>query len=490
MEQPSTSDGARAVQPALLRALGPGTATAVVVGSVIGSGIFAKPGEIAAEVGDFRIIMAAWVIGGILCGLGAMCLAELATMLPHAGGLYVYLREAYGRPVAFLFGWCELLLVRPAGLGALAVIFVGAMFNALRYDPGLWGQTLLAAAIIAAVAWVNIRGVVWGGRLQNATTVVKVGALVLISLLPFLAGYWGFRGVDAANYASTVTPARLTLASQMGAALLAVMWAYNSWHVIAPVAEEIRHPHRNIPVALFCGVGILILVYVGANVAYHGVLSMSQMAASGQNTAEEVARALVGDRGAAVMSAVIMVSVFGTINAILLHAPRVAFAMGRDGVFFRQLGLVHAEYRTPVVAILVQATMAIVLLAASGALVAWSPRFADRSVFSMLTNYAVFSAGIFYVLGVAAVVVLRRKQPDWPRPFRTLGFPLVPLVFVAAYLWFLSRVYLDRPWEAHVGIGLIAVGIPVYLVWQRLDSQRLPTQSSPPARPAAQDSIH
>lgn len=461
-------------RPGLLRVLGPGMALAMVVGNVIGSGIFFKPGGIAKEAGDFSLIITAWIVGGVVCILGALCFAELAAMLPRAGGLYVYLREAYGRPVAFLYGWSEFLFGKPASIGALSVAFVVTLMKVGDWNIGPVAEVGLAVTLIAVMAWVNIVGVIWGGRVQAGTTLIKAGFLAVVALLPFVMAISGAPGVDWANYATSIVPQQTTIGLQFAAAMLAVMWAYNGWHGITPVAEEVRDPGRNIPLALFGGIGILILLYVGANCAYHSVLTMPEMSASGETAAQTMIEKLltphgtsVARFGVALMSAVIMCSVFGAINSNMLNGPRVSFAMGRDDVFFRGLGRVHVNYRTPAVAIFVQAVMSSLLVIASAVLVNTVAALAETNIFNMLTDYVVFSASIFYVLAVLAVIVLRRKHPEWDRPFRTLGYPVVPIVYVGFYAWFLSQVYLGKPFEAWTGIVLISLGLPVFYGWKK-----------------------
>jgi APA family basic amino acid/polyamine antiporter len=406
--------------------------------------------------------------------LGALCFAELAVMMPRAGGLYDYLREAFGRPVAFLFGWNEVLFNRPASIGALSVIFIGSMSQALELRLGTIARVLLATTLIALMAWINVVGVVWGGRVQSATTLVKAGFLGVVAVLPLVLLPWAEPGLRLSNYNTTTSTLEgTTLATRFGVVLLAVLWAYNGWHGVTQVAEEIRDPQRNIPRALFGGVGILIVLYVSANVAYHGVLSMDEMAAAKDHAAELMVRALLGWPGAAVMSGVIMCSTFGGINSNLLLGPRVAFAMGRDGVFFRSLGYVHTAYRTPAVAIVIEALMSVVLVITSGVLVEFVSGFEDKTIFAMLTDFVIFAASLFYVLGVAAVFVLRRKHPEWPRAYRTWGYPFVPLGFLLFYAWFLSEVYVGKPFEANAGLVLIGLGIPAYYGWQAWGANRV-----------------
>jgi basic amino acid/polyamine antiporter, APA family len=476
-------------------------AIAIVVDNVIGSGIFLKPAEIASAVGSFPLLIAAWVVGGIVCILGALCFAELAAMLPRAGGLYVYLREAYGRPVAFLFGWTEFLFGKPASTAALAVAFVVALNRATGLDLSLAESLVLALVLIAGMAWVNIMGVIWGGRVVATTMLIKAGFLAAIALLPFAMAAGGNTAVSTSNYLSTATPAQATLSGQFAAAMLAVMWAYNGWHGIAPVAEEVRDPGRNIPLALFGGVGLLMLLYVSANLAYHGVLSMDEMAEAGQNTAQTMMHKLLSpwgsgaaQAGVAAVSAIVMCSTFGAINVNLLSAPRVSFAMGRDDLFFRSLGRVHVNYRTPAVSIAVMALMAGSLLVGTALAVTWMdpvrnvepsaavagadgqqtqtapppPAHVEniRTIFNRLTDFVVFSASIFYMLAVLAVIVLRVRRPEWQRPYRTLGYPVIPLAYLAFYTWFLSQAYAGSRFSANVGLGLVALGLPAYFAWR------------------------
>lgn len=458
--------------PSLLRALGPGMAVAIVVGNVIGSGIFAKPGRIAAEAGRFDLIIAVWIVGGVLCLLGALCFAELATMLPHAGGLYVYLREAYGKLTAFLFGWQEFLFNRPASTAALSMIFVGSLGIAFGFDFGIFVTLALAIALQIAAIGINVVGVLWGGRVQAATTIIKAGFVAFVAVVPFVLEVGGRSVIDSANFSATIDPAQSSMATQIAAVLLSVMWAYNGWHGIAPVAEEIRNPQRNIPIALFGGIGLLILLYLSANVAYHAVVPIAEMAIpkNQEHVAELMVTRLLGDWGGKLMSIGVMVSTLGAINSNLLLGPRVPFAMGRDKVFYPILGEVHARFRTPAVAILVQGCLGVAMVLASAVLVEYVDYFKQKSIFGILTDCIIFVSSIFYALSVGAVIVLRRKQPDRQRPYRTLGYPIVPILYIIVYGWFLVYVYLGKPAESLIGLGMIALGIPVFYYWKRKEN--------------------
>ncbi len=477
-----TAPASHNMSHALKRDLGPIIAIAVVVGDVIGSGIFLKPGGIAAAAGSFPLIISVWILGGVLCILGGLCYAELGTMFPQAGGLYVFLREAYGKPVAFLFGWLEVFFAKPATIGALSVAFVDSFTMGIGWEAGVPIKVVLAALLIFGLSGVNCVGVLWGGGMQLLTTIIKAGFLAMVGLLPFLMLPFT-DSVQWSNYATTVEPSQTTLAAQVGIVLLGVMWAYNGWHGITPLAEEVRDPQRNIPLALLGGIGILMVLYVGANIAYHGVLSMSELAAAKEHGAEVMLGQLLGPVGLKLMSAFIMCSTFGAINSTILQTPRVTLAMGRDRVFFPALASVHATFRTPVVATLLLAIMSIGLIALV-ALAKWLLRdtiaseFTDElarkvivslqkgSIFDLLTNFIIFASSIFYALGVLAVILLRYQQPTTVRPYRTLGYPLTPAIFLLVYAWFLSRVYLTNPLEAHAGLVVIVAGVPVYWAYQ------------------------
>ena len=515
----TNAQASTSTSPSLLRVLGPRIAIAVVVGNVIGSGIYLKPGSIAAAGGNFWLIISVWIFGGVLCILGGLCFAELGTMLPRAGGMYVYLKEGYGRPVAFLFGWTDFLIRLPGSIAALSVAFVGKLFLAFGWEVTSTAEVLMSFVLIGSMAGVNIVGVLWGGRLQMFFTVIKVATLALVAAAPLLLIPFVGDGINVANYSTTIEPtlgplysvehdatvdggesasaaenaSAPTLLSRIGVILLAVMWAYNGWHGITPLAEEVRNPQRNIPLALLGGIGILIVLYLAANFAYHGVLSMSEMAAAGEDAAERMLDKLVGSFGVIAVAGVIMCSTFGAINTNFLQAPRIPFAMGRDGTFFRGLGHVHANYHTPAVAIFVSAVMA-VLLIFIGALGQYLARDVDPSAYSweitrkvmtslrdgglfdLLTNFVIFAASIFYTLAALAVIILRIRRPDLERPYKTLGYPLVPLVFVLVYVVFLTLVYLENPLEAHAGLLFIALGIPAYFIYQRWSTPREPTE--------------
>ncbi len=449
--------------------------TAVVVGGVIGSGIFAKPGEIAASCGDFRIILPAWIFGGLISLWGTLCFAELATMLPHAGGIYVYLREAYGNLTAFLFGFSEFLFGRPASIGALAMFSAGILLKYVPDFDNLWSQTILALFLIVVTSWVNVRGVLWGGHVLGWTTLVKSLFIVFIAMTPFvLTGIGLDAGVDSANYSTRIAPKFDSYWQQFAAVLLAVMWAYNGWHDVGPVAEEIKDPQRNIPIAYFLGIGIIIALYVGVNLAYHGVLSMHEVADAGTETPQKAMARFLAPGGPdfiylarLLIDGTILCIALGAANANLLLGPRISFAMGRDGTFAKFLGDVHGDYRTPHWSIIVQGGMSCFYLIVAALMIQYLPAFREKNPFDLLTDTIVYSASIFFMLSVLAVILLRRRHPEWTRPYRTWGYPLTPILFLVSNALFLGMAIQAKLTEGLLGLYLTLFGLPVYWIWNR-----------------------
>ena len=449
----------------LPRVLGLSMAIAIVVGNTIGAGIFVKPGRIAADAGSFPLIFSVWIFGTALCVLGGLCLAELSAMHPRSGGLYVYLREAYGPLPAFLFGWQEFLFARPASTGALAVVCVSSLYRILGWNTEAWNVVPLAVVLILAVAWFNILGVLWGARLQAATTLIKCALVLSIALLPWLLTLAGKPSVNLALLSETIAPEQGSLTSRFAAVLLAVMWAFNGWEGVVPIAEEVKNPGRNLPLALLGGIGLLGLLYMGATLAYHLVIPISEMVVkeNREHVAELLLTRSLGNWAGSMMSVGLVLSTLGTINSNLLTSPRVTFAMGRDGLLPPSFGSLHPRYQTPMVAILAQAALACLMVFGSAALIQSTDYFRERTIFDLLTDCIVFAASLFYTLAIASLIVLRRKQPNTPRPFRTPGYPWTPILYLIAYSWFILMILAKQPIEALFGILLILIGIPYYL---------------------------
>jgi basic amino acid/polyamine antiporter, APA family len=448
-------------------------AGAVVVGTVIGSGVFKKPAVIAQHVPYFGLTALVWVLGGVLVLLGALAYAEVTTLLPRAGGNYVFLREGYGRLAGFLWGWVEFWIIRSASLAALATIFTESLGELLgEWRPGFWGQRGLTVAVLLGLATVNARGTRWGGGLQVFITAVKIASLLAIACLPFLALSW----LDAASPvrpdAGRLTPAwpgswELVNLGGLATAFLGVLWAYHGWMNIAPVAEEVRQPQRNLPLALLAGVVVIVALYLGANLAYHLIIPREEMALLKDTTvAAEFGRRLLGPAGAMLAAAAVMCSVFGALNGNLLVGPRLLYAMGDDGLAPRALGEVHPRYHTPAKAIIVLAGWAVLLVLGEGVLTVAGVLEAGKSAFDKLTDFAMFGAVIFETMAVVSVFVFRYTMPDAERPYRCLGYPVVPALYVVLPTYVLVNMFINRDQrvEALVGVGFILAGVMTYYV--------------------------
>ncbi len=446
-------------------------ATAVVVGTTIGSGVFKKAQKVAENVPDFNWAATAWILVGVLALLGGLTIAEVASLYPRAGGCYVFLREAYGRLAGFLWGWVDFWIIRSASIAALATIFSESLYDALRAyapdDPRLTpaNEVYVTLAVVFGLALVNVRGVKWGGLLQLFITLVKVGSLVGIIALPFLLSPapspWPPLPEDA-----KVPPSSFALGG-FASALLAVLWAYHGWMNAAPIAEEIKRPQRNIPVSLIGGVGLIITLYLGANFAYAWVIPQEQMAnVQGTSVATVFAVRLLGSVGKVAMSAVLMCSVFGALNGNILVGPRVLYAMGEDGLAPRVLGQVHARFRTPAVAILVLAGWSMLLVAGVAALLQFGALEA-KDPFDVLTDYAMFGAVIFETMAVLSIFVFRRRYPKAERPYRCWGYPLTPALYVLLPALILGNMFVNQRMEALTGTAFIALGALVYFLLLR-----------------------
>jgi APA family basic amino acid/polyamine antiporter len=473
-------------------------AVAIVVGTIIGSGVFKKPQQVAEMAPYFGLAALAWILGGVLALLGSLALAEVSVLYPHAGGNYVYLREAYGRLAAFLWGWVEFWIIRGASVAALATVFSEALHDvqgnasfrqALGLSPtthvlGYWQQRGLTVAVILTLALVNVRGVRWGGVLQLFITLVKIGSLLAIAILPFAAGWFvpsatDGSGPSAANLAPWWPASwQLSTLTGFGTALLGVMWAYHGWMNIAPVAGEVRDPNRNLPLAFLAGTGIVIFLYLGANLAYSLVLPAGEMAQCKDTPVATVfSERLLGPIGAALASGAVMCSAFGALNGNLLVGPRVLYAMGDDRLAPQKLAAIHPRFHTPAVAILVLAVWAALLVVGAGALSqARFPRFdlfglpidpnvaESKSVFNILTDFAMFGATTFETLAVATIFVFRRTHPDAERPYRCRGYPWVPAIYVAILALVVANIFWTQRTEALFGLGFIGLGALVYFL--------------------------
>ena len=453
---------------ALPRVLGLVAAVAIVVGEVIGSGIFFKPAEVArATQGHLGVILSLWVACGLVNLCGALALAELSTMFPQAGGTYVFLRETYGRTWAFLWCWAEFWVIRTGAIAAMAVYStysleqLAASAGLQLSEPG-WGTFRKASAVafIAFLGAVNTAGTHWGGRMQTLMTTIKVGFVALLAVLPFIAIGEG-PGVRNVWWPEHFEPA---MWAGIGSALAAIMWAYDGWGNVTVVAEEIRNPERNVPRALIGGVMLLVVLYFGANLAYHLTLPWQEIAGA-FIPAQAVCEKLLPDFGGKLMVAMLLVSLFGALNGNILIGPRVLYAVARDYEVLRPLRSVNARTQTPARAIAAVCAWSIVLILLPDLRADQSVPLAD-----WLTTYCIFGGSIFYLSAVLAVFVLRVKRPDAPRPYRAWGYPLTPAIFAGFYIFLLASMLWARPFECLTGLLLIAAGLAVYMLVARGES--------------------
>jgi APA family basic amino acid/polyamine antiporter len=420
-----------------------------VIGTVIGSGIFLVPGGVLRQAGgQAGPALLVWVVGGALSLLGALAYGELGAMNPAAGGLYVYLRDAFGPLTAFLYGWTFFLVIAPGSAATLAVASTSYLQQFVSLGP--IGQKLAAVALLAIVAAINVRSTRGSADVQNWSTAIKVGALLIMSIVLVVSPR------VAAPDPLPFWPVSFTpsLLSGMGLGMIGVLWAYEGWQYVTFSAGEAINPQHTFPRAIVIGTASLIGIYLFANVGYLAALGTVGVATSDRVAAEAVG-AIVGPSAAKLIAAVILVSIFSATNGLTISAPRVYYAMAKDGLFFGKLADVHPRFGTPAVSIIAGTAWAMVL-AASG-------------TFEQLLTYVVFVGWIFYALGAACVVVLRRTRPDADRPFRVPGYPWTPLLFIVAAVALVGNTIATQPGRAAIGIGVVLLGLPVYYLWRYFD---------------------
>ena len=430
----------------LARVLGFRDLTLIVIGTVIGSGIFLVPGSVLRQAGGQPgPALVVWVLGGALSLLGALAYGELGAMNPAAGGLYVYLRDAFGRLTAFLYGWTFFLVIAPGSAATLAVASTSYLRQFVALGP--IGQKLAAVALLGVVAAINVRSTRRSADVQNWSTAIKVGALLIMSAV-LVVSRGAAPASDTPFWPAAFTP---SLVSGMGLGMIGVLWAYDGWAYVTFSAGEAIDPQRTFPRAIVVGTASLIGIYVFANAGYLAALGTDGVARSDRVAAEAIG-AIVGPGAAKLIAAAILVSIFSATNGITITAPRVYYAMARDGLFFRTLADVHPRFGTPAVSIIAGTVWAMVL-AVSG-------------TFEQLFTYVIFVGWIFYALGAACVIVLRRTRPDAERPFRVPGYPWSPVLFVLAAAALVANTIATQPGRAAVGIGVVLLGLPVYFIWR------------------------
>lgn len=432
----------------LPRVLGLWDIVSIVIGGVIGSGIFLVPKDMAIAVQVPLLILAVWAVGGLLSFFGALSFGELGAAMPEAGGAYVFLRESYGSLIAFLFGWTLFLVIDTGAIATLTVAF-SSKYLTHFFPLSSLEQKIISVIFIVFLMIVNYIGVRWGANLQNLLTVIKFSALVGICGVIFI--------LAKGNASNFVSPSPKTFSGNLlgsfSLALVASLWAYKGWEQSTYSAGETKNPQRNLPLGLFIGIVACIAIYILAQLAYLYVLPASAIAKSDRIAADAMNQ-VVGPIGASIISFIILFSIMGATNQNFLCSPRVYYAMAKDGIFFKGLAAVHPKFLTPHVSIFAMGAWSMILILFIG-------------TFERLFTYVIFGQWIFFGLTVAAVIILRKKRPDLPRPYKTWGYPITPIIFILAALYISINSLITQFWNAMGGLGIILLGLPFYFYWKR-----------------------
>jgi len=455
MSTPAPASG----EKGLVRGLGAWDAALVTIGSVLGTAVFITTADVARVLPHPGLVVAVWVLGGVLTLAGALTYAELGGMFPEAGGIYVYLKEAYGPLWGFLFGWASFLIIMSGGLAALAAGFGEYLGSFLPFFSTAhtlftlpiagwrWsvnGGQLGGALAIAFLTVINYLGLREGAGVQNAVTVVKIGSIVGLAIFGLMVP------APVTPHLLAPLPAAAT-ASAFGVAMIAVLWGYDGWYGATFLAGEMRRPARDLPLGLLTGTLAVTILYVLMNFVYVRALPVEAMGAA-TRIGEAAAAVLFGPTGARLMSLAVAFSTFGCLSSTILYCTRIYLAMAQDGVFFRSLARIHPRFRTPSTSIVAQGV--------------WAISLTFSGTYEQLYTYVVFAVFLFHAATGAAVFVLRRKRPDQPRPYRVWGYPVVPVVFILTAMAFVSNTLFERPMESLWGLGLLALGLPAYFFWR------------------------
>lgn len=450
----------------LERKLGFFDSTMIVVGIVIGSGIFLTTGIIAKSIPSPSLILLAFIFGGFLSLAGALAYAELGAAMPQTGGQYVYIREAFGPLPGFLFGWVLFLVYQTGTIAAVAVAFAeyfGYFFPGLGTDKFIYSGALsilslslpyslsvgqiVAITLIIILSFFNYIGLVLGSIIQNISTLLKIGALAALVVLGFIIGKG--KHIEFSLQSSSLGTSSLLMG--FGVAMIAVIWTYGGWNLLSFTAGEIKNPKRNIPLSLIFGVLGVAVIYVTVNYIYLYALPIDEMTGV-VRIAEKAATVLFGGTAAAFITAAVVISTFGALNATILTGPRVYYAMAKDNLFFKRVANVHPRFRTPGFSIFIQC--------------AWGCILTLSGTFEQIITYVIFITIIFYIAATASLFTLRKKYPDLPRPYKTWGYPVVPFMYIIALSGLLVNTLFNKPVESIAGLGIAVIGIPVYFYWK------------------------
>jgi APA family basic amino acid/polyamine antiporter len=463
---------ARAANGALTRGVGAWGAIAVNVANMIGTGVFLKTRVMTCNVGDAKTVLLVWVAAGLLSLAGTFSYSEIAAMMPEAGGDYVYLRRAYGKAVGFLYGWMTFAVAKAGSQAALAVglaIFMnvavgGALqhwqieFHPFGLNLSISGLTLVALATIWTVALLNCASVTVGGQTALVLTIAKVALIVCvgISAFVFAPGDWGhLTGSGLNGTCEGVAASARGGYAGFGAAMLGALWAYDGWNNVAPLSGEIRNPQKNLPRAFVGGMLVVATLYLFVNVAYYYALTPLEIASvpASSSVATEVLQRFLGPVAVSMTAVALMISSFGSLHASVLANSRVPYAMARDGLFFRSLAMLSPRANVPARAIVAQA--------------AWGSVLAVSGSYDTLTDSVVFASWLFYGLSTGSLFIFRRTMPDAPRPYRALGYPFVPIIFLLVTGALLLNTFIAAPRQALQGVTVLFAGLPLYWYWSR-----------------------
>ncbi len=429
----------------LTRALGLMDCAFLVIGAVIGSGIFLTPSNIARTTQSVSGLLFVWVLGGALSFCGALAFAELGAAFPRAGGIYVFLQEAYGRLPAFTYGWCVFFVMVTGSIATLASAF--SIYLGYLIPLSSWALKSCAVGVIAVLTVINCLGVRAGARVQNFLTVIKIGSLIGIAAVLFFGG----RG-SLFHFRQPERPLFQTPWSALGIAMIAVLWAYDGWHLLTFAAGEVRNPRRNLTGGLLVGMFTIVVLYLVVNVAYLYLLPFSDIAASTRVASDALERG-IGPLGGTLVAMAILISITGAMNSNILGGPRVYYAMAREGLFFKRAVYVHPRYHVPTISIILNGI--------------WAAFLTLVGSFERLFSYVIFVSWVFYALGAAAVIVLRHTRPEIERPYRVWGYPWVPITFVLIAAAIVLNTVVNDFKNSFWGLLVLLSALPAYCYWNR-----------------------
>ena len=432
--------------PKLARVLTLLDATMINAGGIIGSGIFMVPATIALLTGSTSLILAVWVFGGLISLFGALSVAELGAAMPRAGGQFVYLNEAYGPAWGYLYGWSCVAVINTASIAAVGVAF--SEYLGFFFPLSTMGIKSVAILSVILLTIINILDVKSGAKAQNIFTLLKIGAILGIISLGLVMD-----GGSAENiqpfYPDRPLPA---LVGPLGLAMVSVLWTYDGWIFITYVAGEVKNPGRNIPLSLVICMLIVISIYLLINFVFTYTLGIGAMGTS-MLVASDSASIFLGEKGAALVSIIILISLLGANNGFILTSARINYAMARDKLFFQQAAKVHPKFKSPANALVIQAM--------------WASVLTFSGTYNQLITYIIFASWIFYAMSCAAVIILRKKRPEMKRPYKTPGYPYIPIIFILFAVFLTFNTILEAPRDAAVGAGIILAGLPLYFYWKK-----------------------